>query len=167
MHAPSFKQQRIAQLEELLEIEYEKLSAFRTEMAVSASAPSRFELRQRLKRDLLPAIKNHEVEYARLLAEDANPALIPETEAQEALDQVLGGVQELEKSPAIPERAELKQLMAEIRQKLNEPGKTASAKLKIALPIIPAILSYDMELDAGSLLMNAWRRIKMLFGAKI
>ena len=54
MSSDSIKHQRIGQLEELLELEYEKLGDFQKELAITSSAPAKFELRQRLKREVLP-----------------------------------------------------------------------------------------------------------------
>jgi len=41
--------------------------------------------------------------------------------------------------------------------------KAAAAKLKVSLPIIPLIASYEMEMDTEAVVVNVWRRIKSLF----
>jgi hypothetical protein len=161
------RRQRISQLEELLELEYEKLTDFQKEIVVTASAPAKFELRQRLNREVLPDILKHEVEYAELLAEEANPALIPAPEAESAIAEVADAVRRIEALPNADRPDELTRLLADVRKKLDDPGKAAAAKLKITLPIIPLIASYEMEMDTEAVLGKAWRRVRRLFGGKV
>jgi hypothetical protein len=163
----NIKRQRISQLEELLEIEYEKLGEFRKELAVVAGAPAKFELRQRLKREVLPDIRAHEVEYAELLADQANPASIPAPEAESAVKEVTGAIQQIEAVPMAERPEGLTQLLADVRKKLDEPGKIAAAKLKVTLPLIPLIASYEMEMDTEATLTAVWRRLRRLFGGKV
>jgi len=160
------KRQRIRALEELLEIEYEKLNDFQKELAITSGAAAKFELRQRLKREVLPDIRKHEVEYAELLAESTDLASVPADEAENTTAELVRAVQHVERLPDPNRPAEITRLLADIRRKLDEPGKVAAAKLKVALPIIPLIASYEMEMDTEAVLANAWRRIKSLFGAK-
>jgi hypothetical protein len=58
---------------------------------------------------------------------------------------------------------EFMQLLLEIRDKLNQPELPAAAKLKAALPLMPGILSYEVELDTESSLRRAVQPIKRLF----
>lgn len=163
----SIKRQRIRDLEKLLEIEYEKLSEFQKELTINSSAAAKFELQQRLKREVLPDIRKHEVEYAGLLADEADPALIPAAQAEQAVVEVLQAVQHIEHLPDTSHSQEIARLMTEVKEKLQQPGKSAAAKLKVAVPIIPLIVSYEMELDTEALLTNAWRGVKRLFGGKV
>ena len=160
------KEQRIGQLEKVLRIEYDKLNAFEQEIAINSSEPAKFELRQRLKRDVLPDIHKHELEYAQLLAERANPANIPAEQAEHSLNEVIQAVRQIETLPEAASIKQLQSLLIDIRKKLDEPGKTAAAKLKVALPIIPLIASYEMEMDTEAVLLRAWRGLKSLFGGK-
>ncbi len=163
---PDKKVVRIGQLEGLLEIEYEKLGAFEKELALTASAPAKFELQQRIKRELLPDIRKHELEYAELLAEQTDPASVPPQKAEASVAEVWRALDHIENLPA-PLPGELTRLLGEIREKLQEPGKSAAAKLKVSLPIIPLIASYEMELDTEGFLRQAWRGVKRLFGGKV
>lgn len=62
---------------------------------------------------------------------------------------------------------DLARQLENIKEKLNEPGKAASAKLKIVLPIIPLIASYELELDTESCLIQSCGKIRsLLFGKK-
>ena len=38
--------------------------------------------------------------------------------------------------------------------------KAAAAKLKVSLPIIPLIASYEMEMDTEAVVVNVWRRMQ-------
>ena len=149
-----------------MEIEYEKLNEFQKEIAITASAPTKFELRQRLKREVLPDIRMHVVEYAELLAEGANPVLIPEADAEKVLVEVVQAVEHIERASPADRSDELTRLLTDIREKLDDPGKAAAAKLKIALPIIPLIASYELEMDTEAFMVKAWRRVKSLFGGR-
>ena len=157
---------RIKHLEELLEIKYEKLSEFEKELAITASPAQKFELRQRLKREVFPDLRKHEVEYAQLLAQHADQAAIPPQKAEAVLAEIQHAVEQIEQLPAAPPD-EVKQLLADVRKKLDDPGKAAAAKLKVTLPIIPLIVSYEMELDTEGFLTQAWRGLKSLFGGKV
>jgi hypothetical protein len=44
-----------------------------------------------------------------------------------------------------------------------ENGKSAAAKLKVALPIMPLIASYELELDTENFVLRSWRSIRSLF----
>ncbi len=41
-------------------------------------------------------------------------------------------------------------------QQLEDLDKSASAKLKIMLPLIPAIASYELEMDTEGLMYKTW-----------
>jgi hypothetical protein len=59
------------------------------------------------------------------------------------------------------------QLLREIRDRLNEQELPAAAKLKAALPLVPGILSYEVELDTESSLRRAFGPIRRLFRGAI
>ena len=63
--------QRLAGLEGLLELLYEKLGVFEQELIVTASTPAKFELKQRIKREIMPSIRQYEAEYWELYPKDA------------------------------------------------------------------------------------------------
>jgi len=161
------KPQRISALERLLEIEYEKLSEFQRELAITASAPAKFELRQRLKLEVLPDIRKHEAEYAGLLADSVDVASIPPEQAERTTVELVHAVQHVESLPDPNQPEEITRLLVDIRKKLDDPGKVAAAKLKVTLPIIPLIASYEMEMDTEGVLVSVWRQIRSLFGGKV
>lgn len=157
------KEQRLTHLEGLLEIQYEKLSDFQKKLSITASEAERFDLEQRIKSEILPSIRKYEVEYAELLAEEANKVSIPENDAQKVLLQVTQAVERIEHMYAGNLSDELRNLLMDIREKLDDPGKIAAAKLKVVLPIIPLLVSYELEIDTESFIVKVLRGVKSLF----
>jgi hypothetical protein len=154
--------QQITQLEEQLELLYAKRHAFETDITISASADAKFELRQRLKREVLPSLRRTEQEYAQLLAGAVELAQLPESEAVAVVEDVRGALALHERSAFGERSEELCRLLTDLKAKLDEPGKAAAAKLKVVLPIIPLIASYELELDTESFVTQVWQRIKGL-----
>lgn len=152
--------QRLAHLENHLQLLYEKLGEFETELIINANAPAKFELKQRIKREILPKIRQYEVEYWELYPQEA--ILISNEEAASQLLKVEQAVGAIERIPQAEYPPELIPLLQEIRAKLDEGDKAASAKLKIALPLIPAIVSYELEMDTEGFMYKAWKSIKAM-----
>ncbi|HEY9598434.1 MAG TPA: hypothetical protein V6D33_12265 [Cyanophyceae cyanobacterium] len=68
MRPNQIDEQRLNVLEDILEIQYEKLGDFQRELPINASTNQKFELKQRIKREILPDIRKYEVEYGQILA---------------------------------------------------------------------------------------------------
>ncbi|NEP54657.1 MAG: hypothetical protein F6K65_40040 [Moorea sp. SIO3C2] len=152
--------QRLVDLKNNLELLYEKLGSFEKELIISPSAPAKFELKQRIKREIFPSIRRYEAEYWELYPQEA--ILISDEEAQIQLAQVKQAVESLERIPPVEYPPELVQLLQDIRSKLEEGEKAASAKLKVMLPLIPAIASYELEIDTEGFMYKSWKAIKKL-----
>lgn len=160
MVSDQINRQRLKSLEEILEIEYEKLNDFKYEISMLAPSPTKTALKQRIKREVIPDIRKHEAEYGQILSQFSEVSTIPENEAENTLAEVVQVVEHIEVLPAKTYPDEMIQLLREIREKLDEPGKTAAAKLKVALPIIPMLASYEMEMDTEATFINLWQWIK-------
>jgi hypothetical protein len=65
----------------------------------------------------------------------------------------------LEKMPVIRVEPEVSRALSDLKTELSKPG-TASAKLKLTLPIIPLIASYEVTFETAGLMSQAWRNIK-------
>jgi hypothetical protein len=152
--------QRLADLKDILELLYEKLGEFEKDLVLNASTPARFELRQKIKREILPDIRRYEKEYWDLYPSDA--IIISEEEAETQLIQVEQAVESIENIPAIEYPSGLVPLLQDIQLKLKDLSKPASAKLKVALPLIPTIVSYELEMETQGLMYNVWKSIKRL-----
>jgi hypothetical protein len=61
---------RLTKLESLLDLLSEKLGDFERELIINNSAPVQFELKQRIKREIMPSIRRYETEYWELYPQD-------------------------------------------------------------------------------------------------
>jgi hypothetical protein len=154
--------QRLTNLEELLEMDYEKLFKNQKALSISASPNMHNEAEQTIKREIMPRIREHEAEYWSLLRQFANASEIAEPEAQIAIATI---VQDAETIQAKPMPDQVLQKLQEILDKLNEPGTAASAKAKFAVNVVPGVLAYEFELDTESALRRVFHPLKQLFGA--
>ena len=152
--------QRLADLEENLNLLYEKLGMFERDLILTSSTPAKFELKQQIKREILPGIRRYEAEYWELYPREA--ILISDEDAQSQLVQVEQAVKSIERISPVEYPPELVPLLQDIRAKLEELDKAASAKLKVVLPLIPAIASYELEMDTEGFMYQTWKAIKGL-----
>ena len=151
--------QRLAYLEDNLEILYEKLGEFEQELIISSSQPAKFELKQRIKREILPNIRRYEAEYWELYPKEA--IIISDEEAASQLVKVEQAVESIDRI-SLTFDPELIPLLQDIRAELEEQNKAASAKLKVVLPLIPMIASYELVIETEGLMYKAWKSIKRL-----
>lgn len=162
MPTHTFNLKRFEQLEELLDIEYDKLHEFRKEISLS-TGNEKILLKQRLKREIIPNLRELEKEYAGLLAAGVSVEAIPEAEAQVLVAEVVEAVAEIEQNKQADTPQQMLQLLTQIRDQLGKQDKSASAKLKVSLPIIPLISSYEMEMDTEGVLTAVWNKTRDLF----
>lgn len=115
----------------------------------------------------MPELRQYEAEYWSLLAQEARFCEVPEEDASNAIVEVVREVELIEtNSSATHLDNKVIQLLQEILDKLKEPKTPASAKAKVVLPLLPGILSYEMELDTGNGLRRAVQRLgRVLKGA--
>jgi phosphoenolpyruvate carboxylase len=154
--------QRLTDLENLLELYYEKLAEHEHELSMTASPNVRNEAKQRIKREIMPSIRKHEAEYWALLRQFANASDIAELESQTAIATIVQDAKIIQTKP-MPN--EVLQKLQEILDKLNEPGTAAAAKAKFAVNVIPGILAYEFELDTENSLRQLFQPLKQLFSA--
>ena len=81
---------------------------------------------------------------------------IPEADAEIVTSQLVEEVEILEIEPAVQSNAELMKVLQEIKAALSKPGIPAAGKLKAALPLLPGLISYEMELDTEGLLRRVF-----------
>ena len=77
---------RLNDLKDILELLYEKLGEFEKELIISSSKPADFELKQRIKREILPDLRKYETEYWELYPQEA--IVISDEEAETQLVKV-------------------------------------------------------------------------------
>jgi hypothetical protein len=83
---------------------------------------------------------------------------IGDAEAESVNAEIVAEVQMLAFNPSVQQHQELVKLLDNIKVELNKPTP-AAGKLKAVIPILPGILSYEMDLDTEGLL----RRIFPMF----
>jgi hypothetical protein len=81
---------------------------------------------------------------------------IPEADAEIVVNQWVGEVEILEFEPAVQSNAELMKVLQQIKAELSKPGIPAAGKLKAAIPLLPGLISYEMELDTAGLLRRVF-----------
>lgn len=158
-----YNDERLSQLRELLDIQYEKLYEYEKAIELTDGQSQRIALRQQIKRNLVPRLRETEEEYASLLADSVSVEDIPEIEAQNLVFELIENSNRIDYLMSAGASKTMIQLLQEIKVKLNEPEKSAAAKLKVVLPIIPMVASYEFELDTEAFLTRSWRSIRSLF----
>ena len=124
---------------------------------ISDNESTKFELKQCIQREIIPNIRKYETEYWELYPQEA--IIISDEEAETQLLRVEEAVTSIEQIPSSNYPLELISLLQEIRDKLDE-DQAASAKLKLIIPLIPAIASYELEIETEGLMYKAWKKIK-------
>lgn len=155
--------QRLAELEKILDLRYETLSKAEKRLAITDEIFAKNAIEQRIREEVLPELRKYETEYWRLLAQEAHSCAVEEIDARNAIVEVVQEVELIENKLSANYSDQFMRLLLEIRDKLNEPGQPAAAKAKLALPLVPGILSYEVELDTESSLRRAFGPIRRLF----
>ena len=156
-----YNHQRLADLEDIIKIHYDRLGNWKKELAIiSPGSDKKFEIQQRIKRELLPEIRRCEKEYWELYPMEE--VVIPEDEAASQLVQVEQAVTSLEQGSFAEYPPEMFALLQEIRARLDGLERSASAKLKVAIPLIPTIASYELEMDTEGVMSKTWKPLRGL-----
>ena len=143
---------RLSQIEKKLKLLRDQQDALEQE-AILTTGLAKIQAKQRLGEEIKPEIREYEKEYWQVLAQQAKTEEIPEHEAQAIVAQIVEevGQIELQRHPD-----EVLQILQQIRDKLNQPGPTAAAKLKGVISSIPPFvgISYEAELDTENFLQQ-------------
>jgi uncharacterized protein (DUF927 family) len=105
-------------------------------------------------RELRKEIREQEEEYWQVFARQTKTVEIPEQEAEIIVAEIVEEVGQIEVQREYPD--DVVQILQEIRDKLNQPGATAAAKLKgVMSPIPPFVgIAYEVELDTEKFLQR-------------
>ena len=156
-----YNHQRLADLEDTIKRLYDRLGYWQKELAIiPPGSDKKFEIQQRIKRELLPEIRRYEKKYWELYPMEE--VVIPEDEAASQLVQVEQAVTSLEQGSFAEYPPEMFALLQEIRARLDGLERSASAKLKVAIPLIPAIASYELEMDTEGVMSKTWKPLRGL-----
>ena len=105
-------------------------------------------------RELRKEIREQEENYWQVVAQQTKTVEIPEPEAKIIVAEIVEEVGQIEVQRQYPD--EVIQILQDIREKLNQPGATAAAKLKgVMSPIPPFVgIAYEVELDTEKFLQR-------------
>jgi hypothetical protein len=136
---------RLSDIEENLESLREQLGG-KEKARVLARLEDKTLIKQQI-RELCKEIQEEEEKYWQVVAQQTKTVEIPEQEAEIIVAEIVEGVGQIEVQRQYPD--EVIQILQEIRDKLNQPGATAAAKLKGVISSIPPFvgISYEAELD--------------------
>ena len=138
---------RLEHLRQLLDGYQEQIQGMEdARMMASAMDKARININIRATRKEMRPV---EQEYWDLLSKAAQTEPIVEAEAEKAIVEVIQAIDVLESRPVDDRSEAMMQMLREIRDKLNEPGNPAAAKLKGMISMLPPFvsLSYEAELD--------------------
>ena len=144
---------RLADLEKNLELLYESLGAMERGFIFAYDPEAKNSIKQRIREEIKPQIRQTEVEYWQLLAHEVNSWVIDD-DANSAIIEVIQATDIIKQNDSSKNHNELIQHLTKIQNKLNEPGKSSSAKLKAAIPLFPPFVSYEVELETQGILQR-------------
>jgi len=136
---------RLSDMEENLELLQEQLVGKQKTLNL-APQEEKIRIKQQI-RELRKEIREQEEDYWRVIAQQTKIVEIPEPEAEIFVADIVEEVGQFEVQGQYSD--EVLQILQEIRDKLNQPGATAAAKLKGVISSIPPFvgISYEAELD--------------------
>ena len=143
---------RLSDIEENLELLQEQLVGKQKALNL-APQEEKIRIKQQI-RELRKEIREQEEEYWLVIARQTKTEEIPEHEAEVIVAEIVEEVGQIEVQRQYPD--EVVQILQEIRDKLNQPGPTAAAKLKGVISSIPPFvgISYEAELDTENFLQQ-------------
>jgi hypothetical protein len=154
---------RLGDLEKALELRYETLGKAEKRLAITDEIFAKNAIEQRIREEVLPELRQYEAEDWEVLVQEARSCGVEEVEAQNAIVEVVHEVELIENNPNANYPAELLNLLWQIRDKLNEPKTPVEGKAKLALNLLPGVITYEVELDTERALRRVKEPIKRLF----
>lgn len=145
---------RLSDMEENLELLREQLVGKQKALNF-APQEEKIRIKQQI-RELRKEIREQEEEYWQVFARKTKTVEIPEPEAELEIivAQIVEEVGQIEVQRQYSD--EVVQILQQIRDRLNQPGPTAAAKLKGVISSIPPFvgISYEAELDTENFLQQ-------------
>jgi hypothetical protein len=151
---------RLSQIEKNLELLQEQLGG-KEEALIRAPQEEKIRIKQHI-REVRKEIREQEENYWQVLAQQTKTVEIPEQEAEVIVAEIVEEVGQIEVRRQYPD--EVIQILQEIRDKLNQPGATAAAKLKGVISTnFPFVgISYEAELDTENFLQQHFPTFRKL-----
>lgn len=158
---------RLADLEKNLRLWYETLGSMEQDFARTYDSRAKIAIQQQIRDEIQPQIRKYETEYWQLLVQESDSFIIEDSDADNAIVEIIQTVDKFKQHIDNSYPDDAIQLLIEIRDKLNQPGKPAAAKLKAALPLLPLFVSYEVEVDTESLLRKVFPTFSRIFKKKV
>jgi hypothetical protein len=133
---------RLSQIEKNLKLLRDQQHALEQE-AIFTTGLAKIQAEQRLGEEIKPKIREYEKEYWQVLAQQTKTVEIPEHDAEIIVAEIVEEVGQIEVQGEYSD--EVLQILQEIRDKLNQPGATAAAKLKGVISSIPPFVGISIE----------------------
>jgi len=151
---------RLEQLDQLLETLTEKRFAFEREIVRASSPEEKLKYQDKVRNDVIPDLKLYEQEYSAILADVLEESPIHAPEAAAVVDTISAAAARLKSVEVLSHEAggALDQLASAAADSTSAPAE----KLKVCLPLIPMIASYEVELDTDRFFGRLWTQIKHL-----
>lgn len=139
---------RLGQIEESLNRLYKQL-ANKQKTLVGIAPEEKERIRQQITDLKQDEIQPLEVEHRQILTAASEQLQITEPEAEVIVAEIVKEVNQLEVRQPAPYSVEVLQVLREIRDKLNQPGTPATAKLKGVISAMPPFInvSYESQVD--------------------
>ena len=151
---------RLFTLQDNLTDLYEQLSG-KEKALIRAPEEEKTRIRQQI-RDVKGGIQNFEQEYWLAWRRESAALTVSEAEAEVATTTIVQEAEILEATAAYPEEA--MPILREILSELQKPGTPAAGKLKAAIPLLPGLVAYEMEVDTEGLLRRLFPTFSRLLG---
>jgi HEAT repeats len=133
---------RLAALETNLTMLYEQLGG-QEKAKITAEEAEKVRIEQKI-RETKKELRQYEQEYVQVLAQQVERQDLPESVAELVVDEL---VDEIEIFQPQAQNDEIKALVQQVLTELRKPEIPAAAKLKVAIPIVPGIVTYELEGD--------------------
>jgi hypothetical protein len=136
---------RLADIQAALKDLYEQLAGQERGLR-QAEESQKARIRQQI-RSTWDEIRQCDREYVLTLSQQVQRQELPEALAETVTAEIVDAVEILQ---PLQSRDEVKALLQQILTELQKPDSPASAKLKVTFPIIPNVVSYELEGDTES-----------------
>ena len=142
-------QDRLDNVQTNLELLYEQLAG-EEEAFILAEEANKTRIQQKIRKTE-ERIRIFEQEYAKRLSQKITQEHLSESIAEEVVAEI---IDEIEILKPLEKRDEIQVLLQQILAELQKPDTPASAKLKVALPIFPTLVNYELEVDTESIIQR-------------
>lgn len=151
--------EKTSQLEEQISKWQKKLHHYEMALADAEGPRTEWFCKEEIKK-IKQKLTQVNTEYAELLQSSASNYIITDGDAQPIVGELVEVVEKNENNQALS--ADIHANLLKIKEAVLAPETSAAAKLKVALPIVPLLASYELELDTERFITSVWTSIRRL-----